>query len=569
MDLERSKAVIGTVVSCLLLLSSCATLEPGDSEPPNPLRTEKISPAGHWTPPAPPQEMPATSSVPASPGPVPPVGSAMPEGAVIPANGAGFVSSRLEAIPTQVPVSPSLVPASFLEAVDPGTAIRAGNTPNPAAPARPVANGPVAGSPIAPAADPLLEITIAEVLQAALQNHPLLHVREHEVEAARARLITARLLPNPELVLDAVESPQVAESQIAARVMFTIPIGPKRRLRSAAAECDIRGSQMALSQETKRVLMEAADAAIEVIYYQELAAQLGQLATLSSRVLKSQQERFKIAATPYRAVVLAEITANNFELARYRTAARLDQARARLALAVALPDETIPPMQGQVAAETVSLPPLCSLLARAREVAPELARSQAAFQESQQQLALERWKAVPDVKLGPRMRESWGPQGEEETFGGRLAVDIPIFDRNQGRIAESAALMRSNCARWEAAEITTLGDVTALYAELQDVQSRWDYYGTKVRPLIQRTEAAMREAFEDRAVTDYELAQLLQSLAEMRLADLDLRYQHQRLRTRLEILLECRLAGLSNPPRTPPAETIPVPPGMSSVRGEK
>ncbi len=48
-----------------------------------------------------------------------------------------------------------------------------------------------------------------------------------------------------------------------------------------------------------------------------------------------------------------------------------------------------------------------------------------------------------------------------------------------------------------------------------------------------------------------EVADLLDAVARMRLNDLELRYEHQRLRTRLELLLQCSLQDLATETPTP------------------
>jgi hypothetical protein len=56
-------------------------------------------------------------------------------------------------------------------------------------------------------------------------------------------------------------------------------------------------------------------------------------------------------------------------------------------------------------------------------------------------------------------------------------------------------------------------------------------------------------------VNAYELAELLQTAASIRLDDLDIRYRHQRLRARLELLLERPFPQLSEaPPPSSPAK---------------
>ena len=65
---------------------------------------------------------------------------------------------------------------------------------------------------------------------------------------------------------------------------------------------------------------------------------------------------------------------------------------------------------------------------------------------------------------------------------------------------------------------------------LQKAQSSAEFYSLHVRPLAAETEAAVREAFQSSAVNAFELAELLETVARVRLEDLDVRYQHQRLR---------------------------------------
>ena len=123
-----------------------------------------------------------------------------------------------------------------------------------------------------PASGARAEQSIAGVLQYATQHHPLLRVRQDEIEAARAKIVTARLLPNPELTVDTLDSPSEsgpARDQHEADVHFAdwarrASCGPRRPRRGVCA------AQLAMSRDTKLILAEAADAAVEVLYLQEL-----------------------------------------------------------------------------------------------------------------------------------------------------------------------------------------------------------------------------------------------------------------------------------------------------------
>lgn len=453
---------------------------------------------------------------------------------------------------------------------------------SPASPAKPTllpaaAQLPAEPAPISlptltvPASGAGAEQAIAGVLQYATQHHPLLRVRQYEVEAARARIVTARLMPNPQLMIEAMDSstavpnpaalnPVVRTPELVTRLMFTLPIGPKRELRTAAAASGVCQAQLAMSRDTKLILTQATDATVEVLYLQELCALYGRLAELGNQVVAIQRQRFNIAAVPFRSVVLTELWGSRLELMRQNTATQLDQAKVRLARAVGATDGTPPVVTGQLAVEPIAFAPLAVMQARVLQVAPELAESRTAVEKSREELSLEQWKAVPDLTIGPRYRTDLSGVADDR-WGARVQLDLPVFDRNQGRIAEGAAMLRTNCARQDLIEVTTISDATSLYLELQDVQARTEYYSAQVRPLMERTEKALREAFEDQLVTAYELTDLLESMARMQLSDLDLRHEHQRLRMRLELLLECRLSGVSAAmPPAPPSAPIPPPP---------
>jgi cobalt-zinc-cadmium efflux system outer membrane protein len=408
----------------------------------------------------------------------------------------------------------------------------------------------------APTSGATAEQAIANVLQYAMQHHPLLRVRQYEVEAARAQIVTARLLPNPKLMVEAEnDTAAPGPPEVVARVMFTLPIGPKRELRTAAAQSGVCKAQLAMSHDTKLILTEAADAAVEVLYLQERCSLYGRLAGLASQVAAIQRDRFSVAAVPFRSVVLTELWASRLELMRQNTAAQLDQAKVRLARAVGATDGTPPAVEGQLAVEPVAFAPVAMMQARVRQVAPELAESRTAIEKSREELSLEQWKAVPDLAIGPRYRTDLSGETDDR-WGARVEVDLPVFDRNQGHIAEGAATLRTNCAKHDVIEVATVNDATSLYLDLQDVQAQAGYYAAKVRPLIERTEKALQEAFRDREVPAYELTDLLESMARMQVSDLDLRHEHQRLRMRLELLLECRMSPLA---ATMPAAAAPVP----------
>jgi cobalt-zinc-cadmium efflux system outer membrane protein len=431
-----------------------------------------------------------------------------------------------------------ITPASFAETSDAAP-------PEPPAPAdRPVEA--TAGA----------TMTVEQALEYALGHHPLLRARQHEVEAARARLITAGLLPNPRFVLN-TGSPLDREgpTDLLGRLEFTILTGGKRRLREAAAEAGIQRTRLALDRETEQVLAEAADAAVEVLYLQELTGLQSQLSEMAAKTAALHRDRFKAGQITYAATILSALDAGNVEMARLGAQGLLELARVRLSRAIGLPPSERPSVQGQLDVEAIPPVPLEKVLAQAERSRPELAESRAALRESQQRLAVAEADARPDIVLGARLRTTLGERGND--MGGRFETDVPVFDRNQGRIAEGAAMVGTSRAMVDVTKIATLSDVAAAYLELRATQSRLELYQTHVRPAAEDAEKTIREARAEEVLTPSRISELLEQLVRVRVQHLDLRYRHDRLRTRLEILLGRPLRELQE---EAPAPSPPSPP---------
>ncbi len=122
-----------------------------------------------------------------------------------------------------------------------GTELAAIATAEPLPPPKP---DPPAGDPQLTNQREATVLTIPDVLEYTLQHNPVLRSRQHEVEAAQARVITARLLPNPQLTLDSegstdgsdrypVVSPDHDDGPAPAQTPFADQCGNDRRMRSA------------------------------------------------------------------------------------------------------------------------------------------------------------------------------------------------------------------------------------------------------------------------------------------------------------------------------------------------
>jgi cobalt-zinc-cadmium efflux system outer membrane protein len=399
-------------------------------------------------------------------------------------------------------------------------------------------------------------MTLDEVFQYALATNPILRARQSEVEIACARLVTAGLVTNPAFTMD-TESPidTGGRTDMTTRLVFTIPTAGKIRRRQAVAQEGIRRSQIALARQSELVLVEAADAAHQVLYLQQLLELHRQREEITAQRAETVPARLGTGQLNFVNKVEAEIDAVSARTQRLETSKDLALARSRLALAIGLDPSLSITMRGTLDVDPAPLLPLERWVDLARTNNPRLADASAAVFESESQHVLAWAESVPDIQLGPRYQDSLGVK--DDRIGARFQVDVPVFDRNQGVILQSAAQVRANREMMGVALLNSLHDVVVAHAELQSIQEAARYYKTEVEAMIRRNEQLVEDPAVRDVIRDDEALEIRQDLLALELTYLQLRYRYNQLRAQLEVLLGA--------PITREKESVPPPRPISTA----
>lgn len=375
--------------------------------------------------------------------------------------------------------------------------------------------------------------TIDQLFDFALRNHPRLAAYKHEAAAASGRVVQAGLLPNPNLVID-VESP-LTESEpthVSSRLMFTFPLTRKRYWRQQVECAGVERARARLREETELIFAEIAEAAIELLYYQELAERHEEAAELARAAAEARKQR---AAAGFADFAAAETTAFSAALACRDTRERLQAARDRLARAAAWPADSPLELKGRLCFSPMEKIGLEQVISTVESRRPNLAAAQAAIAQSRRAYQLARAEAWPDFDIGPRFQGD--TDGPDDRLGARFGIDIPIFDRNQGRIAEAEAAYRAALA-WSAdARQSAAAEAAGLYHAALALQESLDYYSTTVVPAAARLREQLRELEEKRAIEAHQSLELRQRLHRLELEHLERLARYCRLLVRLELLV--------------------------------
>jgi outer membrane protein TolC len=292
----------------------------------------------------------------------------------------------------------------------------------------------------APAVWPPPEWGLAELTLAAFYYDPALQVARKRLLEAEAAIITAGARPNPSVkgVLGGETAP---ESPWIAGFGFSLPIetAGKRRYRISDAEhlADIARWNLASTAWSVRAEVRSA-----LLDYAAAKRSLGLLQG-EERIRTGQvqllEQRLAVGMIPRPEVDTARIQHTQTLLAVRAAESRVAQIEAALAGTIGVPSVALqnikilwpafeqPPSAASLSPTTIQQDAVLNRL--------DVRQALAEYSESEAALQLEIAKQYPDFDLGP----DYALEEGAHLFSVALGLTLPIFNRNQGPIAEAEA----------------------------------------------------------------------------------------------------------------------------------
>ena len=340
---------------------------------------------------------------------------------------------------------------------------------------------------------------LATLSLAALYLNPSLESAKARVEEAQAAIVTAGARPNPSLsVTPGLPSPYLFNLD------FSVPIetAGKRGHRIQAAR--------SLDQAAR---FDLADSAWKVRSGVRLALLNYLLASRSLDLVRSEEQirgdqtkileqRFLAGEIPRPEVDLARIGLSKTHLAINSAEGQLAEAKATLAASIGIPVRSLqdldfswaeldsPPSTESLSPEQIQREAVLNRL--------DVRRSLAQYAAAEADLQLEISKQYPDVQIGP----GYTYEEKNNFFTLGLSITLPIFNRNQGPIAEAAARRKEAAAAFlekQAQVIAGSERALALYVAALKELAEADQSLRKLQDAdLQMMEHAVRLGEEDR-----------------------------------------------------------------------
>lgn len=369
------------------------------------------------------------------------------------------------------------------------------------------------------------------VREALAQNRDL-RAAQFTIEMARGRLRQAGLWSNPEIEFEGSDDflfNSEGERGLSTGFEQRFPVAGRLGRAKDVARIDIALAESELRDAQRRLIGEVRQLVYRLMVLQKRIAQQDEVVGKAESLVRVAEERYGAAETSEVDVNLLRV-----ELGRFRAERRLIEIEqkgdaARLYELLGRTPGPIPTLVGDLEA-ALTLQSRAHAITAALEKRPDLAqhRLQADRGSAEERLArAEKWE---DWALGlfyeadrARFDEpgSGAPLGvaspeREQFLGLRVRIPIPLWNRNQGRIAEARASQNRAKARLSGAELAVRREVETAWFEVERFREAVDAYRDELLGLADRNVKLLEGGYADGLVNIAELVQAQQQSASIR-----------------------------------------------------
>ncbi len=387
---------------------------------------------------------------------------------------------------------------------------------------------------------------------AAFHFHPDLAAARASWQAEESAERTAGERPNPTLAVtpERVANPGAATPwSLGLSLDFPLETAGKRDLRVEAAKARSEAARLRLGTTVWEVRSRVRKAWLDLVDARQKARFLDRQRETLEQVQKTLAARLAAGGATSTEISTARINLTRNLVQAGDAQAAAEEARVRLAAAVALSPHNFPPLE-QLALDTAPASDLATPEARRRALTAradllaavaDLAAADAAFR-------LELARQYPDVHLGPGYQYDQGANKWSVGFG----FDLPLFNRNEGAIGEARAKREAAAQTALALQERITGELDTALAAVHGARVRLDQVaGLKTSHETRLT--ALKAQFESGAT---EALDLLNARSEMATDALLIGEAETRLRRAqgdLEDVLQLPTGFDPAPPVLPPA----------------
>ncbi len=375
-------------------------------------------------------------------------------------------------------------------------------------------------------------LTLAKLEQLALMHNPVLAQARFQVQAAQGRWRQAGLPANPRL---AYVGEEIGDSGTAGQqggsVSQTFLTGGKRRLGQAAAAAAVTRAEQRFAAQRLRVQTD-----VRAGYYQMLVAQErvdlgGQLTHIGQQTIDTVDKMIRAGEARRIDLLQAKLEAENARIFARQASHQRQHAWRSLTAAMGLPE--MPPAMVAGELEHPADPIRWeAALSRLQTESPLIAAAMAKVNQACWNVQRAQAEAVPDIDVELSVQHD---NVSDDTLGGvQVEIPVPLFNRNQGRIAAAQAEWNAAQHNVERVRLLLSQQLAEEFRRYADARFQVDKYSQEMLPIAQQTLSLVDEGYQVGEVGYLELLTTQRTFVRITIQYLDALEQLWASRQRIE-----------------------------------
>ena len=295
---------------------------------------------------------------------------------------------------------------------------------------------------------------------AAFHYHPDLDVARAEWSVAKAGVITAGQRPNPRAGFNPGYNAGSASGVSPWIFGFSLDVpletAGKRGYRAARAGHLAQAARLNIAAAAWKVRSRLRARMLELQAAVETAVLRERQRAIQEKLVRALEKRLAAGEVAQPEVTQARISRDRAVLLLGDARKRIAEARVAVADAIGVPAAALDVHDvsfGFMNEFPADLPP-ADVRRKALLNRPDVLASLAEYEAAQSSLQLEIARQYPDLSIGPGYK--WDQGDNKWSLG--FSVSLPVFNRNQGPIAEAEARRAESAARFTALQARVIGE---------------------------------------------------------------------------------------------------------------
>ena len=342
-------------------------------------------------------------------------------------------------------------------------------------------------------------VDFATALELARKNNPDWRAAEQELDIARGKITTARLISPFNPVIEGQAGPRRTPGEgtgadYGVGVSMEVEVAGQRRIRITEAERNLQRAEAGFQDFARTFRGKLARAFYHAVAARERLALQRRIDDLNRNLLDVTNVKFKAGDVSALEVNVAVVRYGQTRKETFDAEENVTQALLDLRRFIGLQESFNP--EGNLE-PSVSPPTAATVLERALASRPDLQAQRYDLQRAEAELALVRRQNFPNPTVGLSFNRE--ASGEKVVLGG-ISIPFPLFNRRQGELASLDARrlqIRSELAALE----------KEIRKEVDQAVSRWQTAQRNIelfqREILEQTEENFRlleAAYRERAI---------------------------------------------------------------------